>query len=162
MRLGNCTFDLLLVAVCMSVSVGALAKSPKPAPYADVQLAWGVLTGAMHQIIANQEACSKRYPEITSLIGAAFEKWKARNNYMDEVKAAVFARAREQGGDPEALRLSQEIAEAFKAHAPTVRAHAAGLTQAQCVQFAQKLEGQAYDLNIRYPSHIKAILGGSP
>lgn len=164
MRLATLAFGPLLLGVCPSVSADALAKSPKPATasYADVQLAWGVLTGAMHQIFANQEACSKQYPEIKPMVSAAFEKWKARNSYMDEVKSAVYKKAREQGGDREALRLSQEITDAYKTQEPRVRAYAEGLNQDQCIQFAKKLDGQAYDLKIRYPSHMKAILGWVP
>jgi signal transduction histidine kinase len=136
--------------------------SPTAAPYKDVVLAWGVLLGATAQLVAIQEECPRRFPRLRHTFDASFSDWKARNQFMDRAKDAVYTRARLEGGSAEAARLSAEMAASHKANELKVRSYAQGLSEQQCAEFIEKLGAGTFDLRSRYKTHVQAILPTGP
>ena len=157
----------LILWMSMQPTVVELAAAQAPAklsrvPYADVQLSWGVLTGATAQIVAIQEECAKRFLELRPRVDSTFSAWKARNSYMDRAKEAVYQRAIREGGEAEAIRLSNELAAAHKANEGRVRAYAQQLSKEGCADFMIKLDSGVFDPRTRYKEHLQTVLGTLP
>ena len=80
---------------------------------------------------------------------------------MDRVREAVYRRAREEGGETEAIRLSNEISAAQKINEGKVLAFAQQLTKQGCADFTGKLASGVFDPKTRYSEHVQRILGQS-
>lgn len=125
--------------------------------YGEVQRAWGVIVGDMLAIFVWHDECAARRPTSRQAFEQPFADWKERNRYMDELRDTVYKRAQLEGGDAEAVRLSNEMRSVSENRAETLRIEIRSGNDWECGKLLLRLTGRQFDAIERYRREVDIV-----
>lgn len=147
----------VLALACLWLSTHTLSAAPSKPDYKDVVFSWGVVLGSVGAIIVWYEECSSRHPDLRLKLEAAFTEWKHRSKYMDSLRASVYKRAIREGGEVEAVRLSNEMKAASARDHTKLRQQLRNDADMNCGILLTRLTTGAFDPAKRYKNHVDIL-----
>jgi hypothetical protein len=151
---------LLSTFVSLLALSGAIAHADTIRPtYREMISSFGFVTGVFAQVVAIQEHCPKKFPEMSSEFLSNFNNYKRRHEALDIANRNLNMRAREEGGDAEVRRLQSEITVRVDAITRSRAVpFAKSLSKKQCRMYLSKMGKGQLDLWYVYPQKMKNIL----
>ena len=148
-----------LVSALAATPSYSLADGATRPTYPQVQSAWAKVLGFSFAIVLWHEECSAREssPSVRKVLSQSFERWKARNSYMDELRERVYRRARLEGGDAEATRLAKQLQSLMAEQEAQLRADIRSGGSWECSRFLYVVDRGQSDLSVAHKENINIL-----